>query len=374
MRLTTRGFVAIPPEIKRVESFIRDQARRVLRPRKRAAMTVRIAQFVHAASDVVDEAFLRDFPEVEVTKADSLESLANALNGAEILHVYNSAFTTDFARLVRDKGRALKWIQFTTVGIEVALKAGLPDGVWVTNGGDVSQRVLAGHAMALMLGVMRGFRRFEQLRAQRKWSRHGMSAEMMETEGARVVILGMGRIAQDIARKAKAFDMEVICVTRAPGPAVPEIDRVVSREKVGEILPTADVVMVAMPLDSGTKGFLSAEKIALLPQTAIVVNISRGKVVDEAALARALAEGRIKGAGLDAFSEEPLPATSPLWDLPNVLMTPHVGGQGGRESWRRMSELIRDNTRRYLTGAPLKHVVRTPDGNLEGFGNPQAGN
>ena len=337
-------------------------------------MTVRIAQFVHAASDVVDEAFLRDFPEVEAAKADSLESLVDALDGAEILHVYNSAFTGDFARLVRDKGRALKWIQFTTVGSEIGLNAGLAEGVWVTNSGDVSQRVLAGHAMALMLGVMRGFRRFERLRAQRKWSREAMSSHMIETEGARMIILGMGRIGQDIARKAKAFDMEVICVTRAPAPAVPEIDRVIPREKVGEVLPTADVVMVAMPLDSSTKGFLSAEKIALMQETAILVNISRGKVVDEAALARALAEGRIKGAGLDAFADEPLPAASPFWDLPNVLMTPHVGGQGGRELWRRMSELIRENTRRYLSGAPLKHVVRTPDGKLQGFGNPQAGN
>ncbi|HEY7553373.1 MAG TPA: D-2-hydroxyacid dehydrogenase [Candidatus Binatia bacterium] len=337
-------------------------------------MTVRIAQFVHAASDVVDEAFLRDFPEVEATKADSFESLVDALDGAEILHVYNSAFTADFARLVRDKGRALKWIQFTTVGIEIGLNAGLPEGVWVTNSGDVNQRVLAGHAMALMLGVMRGFRRFEPLRAQRKWSRGIMSSHMIETEGARMIILGMGRIGQEIARKAKAFDMEVICVTRARAPAVPEIDRVVPREKLGEVLPTADVVMVAMPLDSSTKGFLSAEKIALMQETAILVNISRGKVVDEAALARTLAEGRIKGAGLDAFAEEPLPAASPFWDLPNVLMTPHVGGQGGRELWRRMSELIRENTRRYLSGAPLKHVVRTPDGKLQGFGNPQAGN
>jgi D-2-hydroxyacid dehydrogenase (NADP+) len=337
-------------------------------------MTVRIAQFVHAASDVVDEAFLRDFPEVEAAKADTLESLVDVLDGAEILHVYNSAFTADFARLVRDKGRALKWIQFTTVGVEIGLNAGLPEGVWVTNSGDVSQRVLAGHAMALMLGVMRGFRPFERLRAQRKWSRNAMSSHMIETEGARMIILGMGRIGQDIARKAKAFDMEVICVTRAPVPAVPEIDRVVPREKLGEVLPTADVVMVAMPLDSSTQGFLSGEKIALMQETAIVVNISRGKVVDEAALACALAEGRIKGAGLDAFAEEPLPAASPLWDLPNVLMTPHVGGLGGRELWRRMSELIRENTRRYLSGEPLKHVVRTPDGSLMGYGDPQAGN
>jgi len=331
-------------------------------------MTVRIAQFVHASSDVVDEAFLRDFPEVEVAKADSLDSLTRALDGAEILHVYNSAFTAEFARLVRDKGRALKWIQFTTVGIEIGLRAGLSEGVWVTNSGDVSQRALATHAMALMLGVMRGFRRFGELQARRQWPpRQSMNSQLIDPDGARMVILGMGHIGQEIARKAKAFDMEVICVTRSPSPAVPEIDRVVPREKVNEVLPTADVVMVAMPLDGGTRGFLSAERITLMKDTAILVNISRGKVVDEAALARALAEGRIKGAGLDALAEEPLPVASPLWDLPNVLITPHVGGGGGRQQWRRMSELIRDNTRRYISGEPLKHVVRTPDGTLQGF-------
>jgi phosphoglycerate dehydrogenase-like enzyme len=330
-------------------------------------MTVRIAQFVHAASDVVDEEFLLEFPEVEVAKARTIESLANALDGAEILHVYNSAFTAEFARLVRDKGRALKWIQFTTVGVEIGLRAGLPDGVWVTNAGDVSQRVLASHAMALMLGVMRGFTRFERLRERREWARHDMSSYIVDPDGARMVILGMGHIGQDIARKAKAFDMEVICVTRAPAPAVPEIDRVVSREKIHEVLPSADVVMIAMPLDDGTRGFLNAERIALMQERAILVNISRGKVVDEAALARALTQGRIMGAGIDAFAEEPLPAKSPLWDLPNVLITPHVGGQGGRQLWRRMSDVIRDNTRRYLSGAPLKHVVRTPDGTLQGY-------
>jgi phosphoglycerate dehydrogenase-like enzyme len=309
-----------------------------------------------------------------VVKADSLETLSAALQGAEILHVYNSAFTPEFAKLVRDKGRALKWIQFTTVGIDIALKAGLPDGVWVTNSGDVSQRVLAGHAIALMLGVMRGFRRFEPLRARHDYARKVMPRYMSAPDGARLVIFGMGRIGQDIARKAKAFDMEVICVTRAAAPAVPEIDRVVPREKVDEVLPTADVVVVAMPLDAETRGFLSAERIALLKETAILVNISRGKVVDEAALAHALAEDRIMGAGLDAFAEEPLPMESPLWDLPNVLMTPHVGGNGGRELWRRFRDLVRDNTRRYLSGAPLKHVVRRPDGTLQGFENFVGGN
>lgn len=331
-------------------------------------MTVRIAQFVHAASDVVDEAFLRDFPEVEAAKANNLESLARALHGAEIFHVYNSAYTPEFARIVREHGRALKWIQFTTVGIEIGLRSGLPEGVWVTNSGDVTQRALATHAMALMLGVMRGFRQFGQLQTRREWpARQSMNSYLVDPDGARLVILGMGHIGQEIARKAKAFDMEVICVTRAPAPAVPAIDRVVAREKVADVLPSADVIMVAMPLDSSTRHFLSAENIALMKETAILVNISRGKVVDEAALARALAAGRIKGAGLDALAEEPLPPTSPLWSLPNVLITPHVGGGGGPQLWRRMSQMIRDNTRRYLRGEPLQHVVRAPDGSLVGY-------
>jgi len=233
-------------------------------------MTVRIAQFAHPANDVVDEAFLRDVPEIEAAKADSIESLSDALDGVEIFHVYSSAFIPEFARLVRDKGRSLKWIQLTNVGIDVALKVGLPEGIWITNSGDISQRVLAGHAIALMLGVMRNLHRFDTMRAQRRWAR------------------------QDI-RHGGGLRHSLAC---------------------------------------------------------------------------ALAEGRIIGAGLDAFAEEPLPAVSLPWDLPNVLMTPHVGGQGGPELWRRMSELIRDNTRRYLSGAPLQHVVRTPDGSLQGFGNP----
>lgn len=333
-------------------------------------MTVRIAQFVRGHNDVVDEEFLKAFPEVEAVKAKDLDEFAEAIDGAEILHVFNSAFTPEFAALLREKANALKWIQFTTVGIDIALKAGLPDGVWITNTGNVSQRVLAGHALALMLGVMRGLYRYEPYRAEHRWAREEMFPYMIAPEGGTMVVLGMGRIGQDIARKAKGFDMEVICITRADAPAVSAIDRVVKRGDAAEVLPLADVVMVAMPLDEGTKGFLTAELIALMKETAILVNISRGLVVDEAALAAALKVGRIKGAGLDAFGEEPLAPDSPFWDLPNVLMTPHVGGQGGAELYARLGALVRENTRRYLAGEPLEHVVMTPDGELQGFVNP----
>jgi phosphoglycerate dehydrogenase-like enzyme len=336
-------------------------------------MTVRIAQLVRTYHDVVNEAFLRDFPGIEVAKAHSADELAAALEGAEILHVYNSGFTPEVGKAVRQHGTALRWIQFTTVGVDIAEENGLIDGVWVTNIGDVRQRVLAGHAVALMLGVMRGFAAYAPHRAARDWAREKMFPHMIAPEGGTMVLCGMGRIGQDIARKAKAFDMEVICVTRAARPASPSIDRVVPRGRLREVLPAADVVMIAMPLDDETRHFIGAAELALMKETAVLINISRGAVVDEAALAEALAAGRLRGAGLDVFETEPLPASSPLWDLPNAILTPHLGGQGGAEQWHRLSELVRDNTRRYLAGEPLLNVVIAPAGAAPRAANREQG-
>ena len=325
-------------------------------------MTIRIVQVVREHNDVIDADFLADFPEIEAVKTDNLDDFAKAVDGAEILHVYNSAYTPEFARVVEERVGSLQWIQFTTVGIDIADESGLPDTVWITNTGDVSQKNLAAHAMTLMLAAMRGLRLFEPHRARHAWAREEMYANVVSPDGATLVLLGMGRIAQNAARMARAFGMEVICVTRAGAPAVPEIGRVVPRERVADVLPEADVVMVCLPLDEGTQGFLTAARIALMKESAVLVNISRGLVVDEAALIAALRENRIKGAGLDAFGEEPLPPESPFWDLPNVVMTPHIGGQGGGDQWRRLSDMIRENTRRYLAGEPLLHVVRKPAG------------
>jgi phosphoglycerate dehydrogenase-like enzyme len=329
-------------------------------------MTIRIAQFVHPRNDVLDAAFLGDFPEITAVKAAAPDEVAGALRGAEVLITTNSAFTPEFARTLRDNADALKWIQFTTVGIDIADAAGLPPGLWLTNSGDVMQTTLATHAVALMLAVQRGLHRYEESRARRAWDRDAFARHLAVPEGGTLVVLGMGRIGQDIARKARAFGMTVICVTRASEPAIPAIDRVVARERVDEVLPEADVVMVAMPLEDDTKGYLSARRIALMKPTAVLVNISRGLVVDEAALAEALAAGRLSGAGLDAFGDEPLPADSPFWGLDNVVITPHIGGQAGDHNRRKFAELVRDNTRRYLDGKPLLNVVRAPGARQQG--------
>lgn len=320
-------------------------------------MGVRIVQFCRAYHDVMDEAFLRDFPGIEVLRPDSPAAMDEALAGAEILQINDSFFTPAVADAIRRHGQALKWIQFTTVGTDHAEAAGLPENVQITNIGDIRQKILAGHAMALMLALMRGVRAFEPFRARREWNREALFPHMMTPEGAHMLICGMGRIGQDIARKAKAFDMKITCATRATAPASPDIDRVIPREAIGEAIAEADVVMITAPLDDETRGMIGARELERMKPQAILVNVSRGPVVDEDALIRALAEGRIAGAGLDVFDQEPLPEDSGFWDLDNLILTPHMAGQGGDDQWHRLSELVRDNLRRYLDRQPLLNLV-----------------
>jgi len=326
-------------------------------------MTLKIVQFCRDYHDVVDDDFLRDFPDVEAAKPRTVTELEAALPGAEVLHINDSFFTSEAAQALSAYGQALKWIQFTTVGTDHAEAAGLPGTVLVTNIGDVRQKILAGHAFSLMLAAMRGLHFYELHRAAHRWAREAMFPHMLVPEGAKLLLCGMGRIGQDIARKAKSFDMDVTCVTRASVPASPHIDRVVARQNVRDVLPDSDLVMIAMPLDDGTRNFIGAGELAVMKPSAVLVNISRGPVVDEVALIEALKEGRIAGAGLDVFEDEPLPADSGFWDLPNLVMTPHLGGQGGDDQWRSLSLLVRDNTRRYLDGKPLLNVVHDPVGN-----------
>lgn len=323
---------------------------------------LRIVRFCRTYHDVVDAAFLRDFPEVSSVRAETIPELCAALPGADVLLINDSFFSDDVADALAAHGQGLRWIQFTTVGTDHAEAAGIPGHVFVTNIGDVRQRILAGHAVGLMLCVMRGIRDYEPFRARHQWARDEMMRYMQVTEGANLLICGMGKIGQDIARKAKAFDMNVTCVTRAERPATAQIDRVVARDRIGEVLPDADVVMIAMPLDDTTRGFIGRAELAAMKSSAVLVNISRGPVVDEAALIETLRAGTIRGAALDVFEDEPLPPDSGFWDLSNLVMTPHMGGQGGEDQFTALSILVRENTRRYLDGKPLKNVVRTPAG------------
>lgn len=319
-------------------------------------MATTITQYVPPHHDVLDEDFQAKFPGVTFTKVASVAELVRALPDSDVMIANNPMFTPEVSRAVRDHGKRLKWIQFTTVGVDTAARSGLPSHLPITNVRGVRTGILASHAMALMLGLMRGFHQFERHRARNYWARLEIGQLTTTTEGKTMVIVGLGEIGRDAARKAKAFDMTVIGVSRA-GTAGGPIDEVLPRTRLDEALRRADVLLLALPLDPDTFHLIGEREFNLMKPSAIVVNIARGPIIDEQALIAALTNKTIAGAAMDVTEVEPLPADSPLWGLDNVLFSPHIGGQGDDAQRQRLSALVADNLTRFLAGEPLQNIV-----------------
>lgn len=323
-----------------------------------ANVPIRLIQFVPEHRDVIAPAFRERFPGFDFRKVRSEAELGSDITTAEVLVINGTRFTPEVSRILAERGAKLRWIQFTTIGLDRPKKIGLPVGVTITNAGGVRAHVVATHAISLMLGVMRGYQPFQRFRGRTRWARDELSSQLVTPEGMTLVVIGMGAVGRGVARRAKAFDMRVIAVSRKAKPGG-DIDSAVPRSRLHHALADADVVVVAAPLDPETRHFVDAKAFAALRPTAIVVNVSRGEIIDEAALVAALEQGRIAGAGLDVAEEEPLPSTSPLWRMENVVLSPHVAGRGGEEQNRRLADLLAENLRRYAEGRPLQNVVET---------------
>ena len=183
-----------------------------------------------------------------------------------------------------------------------------------------------------------------------------VAARYLAREDARVLgILGLGAIGSALAARAAAFEMRVIGTKRTPAP-VPHVAEVYGPEGTDDVLRAADYAVILLPLTPDTRGLIDARRLRLMKRTAVLVNVGRGPVVQEAALIDALREGWIAGAALDVFEREPLPADSPLWGMENVVITPHVSG-ASPSYFDRVIPLFCENLRRYLAGAPLRNRV-----------------
>ena len=305
---------------------------------------------------------LKAFPETVLSRARDPATLAAAMAEAEILITSNRLYTADNGRIVRANAGKLKWIQFTTSGIDKAQAVGLPSGVVVTNSSGLRAFAVAEHAFALMLGLLRRLREAEDGRRAQEWRRDEISPSTDNLNGKHMVLIGLGAIGQDIARKAKAFDMTVTGISRTKD-RIPNVDRIRPRDELQAAAADADIVMVAAISDAETAKILSRAVIGALKPTAYVINIARGEMTDEPALIEALQTGKIAGAGLDVAVTEPLPAGHPYWTLPNVLLTPHMAGAGGQgDSHAGFIRIFMDNLRRWVEKRPLNKVVveRTP--------------
>jgi D-2-hydroxyacid dehydrogenase (NADP+) len=250
----------------------------------------------------------------------------------------------------------LRWIQFTTSGLDKAIAFDLPSGIVVTNAAGLRAFSVAEHAFFLMLALLRQSRAADQGQRENLWVRDAITPQMDNLAGKHLVIIGTGAIGQDIARKAKAFDMMVTGISRSTVP-LPHFDRLRPRAELKAAIEAADIVLMAANYEADTHEMMNAEMIAAMKPSAHLINIARGALIDEAALVRALRDGKMAGAGLDVTMTEPLPAGHSLYTLPNVVLTPHVAGAGSQGTGAGMGKILADNLHLWLKGERLQKIV-----------------
>jgi phosphoglycerate dehydrogenase-like enzyme len=253
----------------------------------------------------------------------------------------------------------LRWVHATSAGAgETVRKADLPaealERVAVTTSSGVHAVPLAEFAILGLLAVAKELPRFIEGQRARAWPE--MRRPLRELSGQTLFLVGVGDIGRETARLGKALGMRTVGFRRTQGPPPEHVDEVHGPQRLAELAGRADAMVVSLPLTDQTAGLIDRATIERLPPTCIFVNVGRGGVVDEPALVDALRGRRIAGAVLDVFATEPLPADSPLWTLPNVLVTPHAVALSAREN-QRIVDLFVDNLRRYLDGRPLRNLV-----------------
>ncbi|GMQ85632.1 MAG: hypothetical protein BMS9Abin07_1199 [Acidimicrobiia bacterium] len=248
---------------------------------------------------------------------------------------------------------ALEWIQAVSAGVDQFPEQLLRDkGIVLTSARGAHTPAVSEHAIALMLAVVRMIGPAARGAAERVW--HPVPA--YEVSGRTMGVLGLGSIGETIAQKASALGMNVIGTKRRTSTYEGVAVDVYPPDKTLEVCSRSDVLVIALPEDPSTLGLVGEAELAALA-AGWLVNVGRGRVVDEAALVRALTEGQLRGAGLDVTETEPLPDDSPLWDLPNVIITPHMGWSSDRVAGR-LAEITVANARALDQGAPwLNRVV-----------------
>ena len=282
-------------------------------------------------------------------------AFAAALPEADVV-VVSMMWKNDLA----PQAKRLKFIQSISAGIDQydrdVLRA---HGIRLANAAGVNAHAVAEHAMALILALKRHLHTGRDNQAAKLW--RGMISEIGEREdqlgGKTLLVVGLGRIGSRLAQLAKAFDMRVVGIRRDASRGGGAADAVYGHERLHEQLGSADIVALTCPLTPETTNLIDAKALAAMKPSAHLINVARGRVVDEPALVRAMQEKRLAAAGLDVTQVEPLPATSPLWAMPNVLITPHTAGETQRYEDGVIDLLLENLARLWRGEATLENQV-----------------
>lgn len=300
--------------------------------------------------------YAADHVGVAVQRSTADEARWRSLLGrADVMFDFDHSHLDDLPELAPD----VRWVQATSAGIgqrvaELRYAERMPETVFTTASGVHAVPLAEFCVLGMIAFSRRLFQMVEQQRA-REWTRFAGS----DLRGRTLAIYGYGSIGIEVARLACALGMRVHGIRRTSAgsrPGDPAVVELHPAESLPLVLPSAEFFVVAVPHTPQTEGAIGAAELALLPEGAVVINVGRGPVIDEPALIEALQSGHLRGAVLDVFATEPLPTDSPLWEMPNVLISPHSASTSDREN-ERITDLFCDNLRRYLDGEPLHNVL-----------------
>ena len=291
-------------------------------------------------------------PDLHVKACESYAELAEAIARTEAEVVYSVRFagTPLFPRQALVDSATVRWVSVGGSGTD-HLRPWDGAKVTVTNAAGVAADMLAEYVLGAMLSFSLNLPGFAKHQRARQWT----AGKVEPIAGRTVLILGLGKTGQALARRAKAMDMTTLGVRAHPRPTA-HLDEVHGTEDLPGLWARADFILCCLPLIETTRGLVGTEAFAVMKPTAVLIDVSRGGVVEEAALLAALDAGRIKGAALDVFATEPLPADHPLWGYKNVIITPHCSAV--YDGWEvKSAHMFAENLARYRRGEALQNVV-----------------
>jgi len=297
-------------------------------------------------------------PEAELAVVETLDDLLGALHGADALILYDAP--PEQARRVVEAlsapGNTVRWMHFLTAGREGFDEVGLPAGIAVTYPAGCVSPTVAEHAMTLLLALVRRVPAMLEQQGKRNWSRLEVSAKATSVEGKVMAIVGYGQIGREIALRARPFGIRIIAVSRTRKSDQLLDDSLVLSE-LDQALARADIVMLAIALTPETRHLFNRQRLEACKHGVVLINVARGGLVDQHALAAALTSGQVGAAGLDAVDPEPLPSGDPLWTAPNLIISPHFAGGASAVSQLRLADSAAANLKRLINKEPLQHLV-----------------
>ena len=300
------------------------------------------------------QALRKRFPHIKFIHATSDEQRADGLAVCDAIYTW----------ILKDHELAnaskLRWVHTSAVAVEtLCLPELFARGIAVSNTRGVQAVPIAEHVMAVTLALAKQIPFVVENQRLKRWAQNEFLGARLPwlLKGRTLGLIGVGTIGSEIAKRAESFGMRVIALRRRPAyGTIGHVERVYGKDQLGEFLAQSHVLVICAPLTPETQSMMGARQFAQLPQGAVVVNVGRARIIDTDALVDALHGGHLAGASLDVFPQEPLPPEHPLWQAPNVILTPHTSGfrQG---HWDEVIDLFGDNLERWLKGEPLKFRI-----------------